>query len=118
MKYFLFFGLLLIISCQKKFDSDEWKSYSGEEILNKHNPRNRMVADLVKNGNLKGKKSVEIRNLLGKPNTKDSSNNIFYYDILESYGMNVEPNHIKTLEIHFNKDSTTAKVYLDEWKKN
>lgn len=104
---------LLLLSCNKEFNSKEWQNTTLEDNLDKNNNRNLMINDLVENKLLMGKNSKEIKTLLGKPDLKDSTKNTFRYETFIDHGWNIDPKYFRGLEIYFNKDSivTSVKIY-------
>lgn len=120
-KRFKIFGIsaliiFMAISCDKKFNSDEWKNTnltSLDNVINKNNNRNLMINDLVESKLLVGKNSKEVKNLLGTPDFKDTLKRTFSYETFEDFGTDIDPKYLKGLDVIFNKDSivTEAKIY-------
>jgi len=108
--------LIFIVGCENfgkmKFDKAKWNE--GYEIESPPPSRNKMLTDLVQNHKLKGLKYNEVIEMLGEPNTHDSTS--FTYDIkVEHSGIDVV--YIKYLEFDFLKDSVITAFHIEEWKK-
>ena len=119
MKSKLYVAVLALITsagCENfnamKFDKVNWNE--GYEVEAPPPSRNRMLNDLVQNHKLKGLKYNEVVQMLGDPNTHDSTT--FTYDIkVEHSGIDVV--YIKYLEFDFSKDSVITGFYVREQKK-
>jgi hypothetical protein len=77
--------------------------------------RPKMLTDLTTNYKLKGLKYSELIELLGIPDSKDSSS--LSYKIIVDYGHDIDPVYTKDLDFTFSKDSIITAVKVNEWKK-
>ncbi len=112
--------IFMAISCDKKFNSDEWKNTNLatlDNVIDKNNNRNLMINDLVESKLLIGKNSKEIKSLLGNEYIKDTLRHTYRYETYEDYGMDIDPKYLKGLEVIFNKDSTVTEVKIYEIKR-
>ncbi len=107
----LFVSLLLLgLGCKQKFDKEKWSQKKEWDYPH----RNKMVKDLLKNHELKGKPFSEVRAMLGEPDDMDGKQ--AYYDIVMKYGSDMEPTYSKELAISFNADSVVTAVEVNEHK--
>jgi hypothetical protein len=90
---------------QEKFDKIKWGTKNGRE----YPYRDKMLKDLIANGNLKGLKKDEVLDLLGQPDRTDNGH--LFYTVDQEVFANIMPLHTKSLVIKLNKDSTV------EWRK-
>ena len=107
------FLLLLLTSCDQKFEKSGWVYKDDME----YPKRRRMVNDLVENYKLKGMTYSQITNLLGNGENGQSEKNKLFYDIIVNYGFDIDPVYIKYLERGFTKDSIVNSFKIVEWKK-
>jgi hypothetical protein len=112
---FCVFFVLILISCNKKFDKGGW-NYSGPDIgdLKEYPNRNKMVDDLLENHTIKGLTIKQVFDLLGET---EMENNTINYTILIDFGSDIDPVHTKDLEIKFNENGIAQSVKIVEWKK-
>ncbi len=79
--------------------------------------RDLMIDDLINNRQIKGLKYQELVKLLGEPQRNwQSDSNQYYYQIVEDYGMDIDPVYTKNLMIRL-RDSVVCEIKLQEWKK-
>ena len=74
-----------------------------------------MLTDLTTNYKLTGLKYSQLIDLLGIPDSKDSSS--LSYKIIVDYGNDIDPVYAKNLDFTFSKDSVITSFNIDEWKK-
>ena len=115
---FIIATAIFLFSCshnsrQIKFDSDKWNEQTDPLFPSKYRPK--MLTDLTSNYKLIGLNYIQIVQLLGIPDDKDSSS--MSYEITVDYGQDIDPVYIKTLEFTFSKDSIITSYKVREWKK-
>lgn len=110
------FCLLFIVALtgcdpHKKFNREQWNYGDGLEFP----LRNEIVDDLVKNHQLKGLNYGQVIDTLGIPQKRDSL--LLAYQILDNSSdfSRKKPAHIKSLVLHFSKDSVVVKAEIKEY---
>lgn len=110
--------LTLLVACndnnkQVKFDKNKWNEQADPLFPSSYRPQ--MLTDLTTNYKLVGFKYSQLIELLGIPDSKDSSS--LSYKIVVDYGHDIDPVYTKDLNFTFSKDSTITSFKVDEWKK-
>jgi|SRR5688572_346963 len=109
--------LFFLLSCnnnkQIKFDKNKWNEQSDPLFPSSYRPK--MLTDLTTNYKLVGFKYSQLIELLGIPDSKDSSS--LSYKIVVDYGHDIDPVYTKDLDFTFSNDSTITSFELNEWKK-
>jgi len=110
--------VVLLFACndsskQVKFDKAKWNEQTDPLFPSSYRPQ--MLTDLTTNYKLVGFKYSQLIELLGTPDTKDSSS--LSYKIVVDYGHDIDPVYTKDLDFTFSKDSTITSFKVDEWKK-
>lgn len=72
-----------------------------------------MVDDLIASRILLGSDSAKVTGLIGHPDHKEPD--LFVYDIVMNYDSDIEPKHVKTLEVHFT-ETLVDTAFLRNWK--
>ena len=106
-----------LISCNpdKSFDNLKWREKGDLGIFPY---RKSMLKDLTTNYKIVGLSYNQTIDLLGVPEGFIAGHtNTLYYDIDLDYGHDIDPIYVKTLEVHFNKDSTITGFDIREWHK-
>ena len=102
------------MSCQHdaKFDSKRWKESGSESIT--LDARANMVNNLMDSRILINKSELEIAELIGNPEKLNitKKGNYKYYPIQEKYGLDIDPEEMSFLEIHFSKKGLSDFVKL------
>lgn len=112
------FALAVLISgtaCerQEKFDTEKWLV----KVDMDYPHRDLMIEDLINNRQIKGLKYPELVKLLGEPERNwQADSNKYYYQIVEDYGMDIDPVYTKNLMIEM-QDSVVTDFEVQEWKK-
>jgi len=112
------FALVLLISVtacerQEKFDTEKWLV----KVDMDYPYRDLMIDDLVNNRQIKGLQYQELVKLLGEPQRNwQADSNQYYYQIVEDYGMDIDPVYTKNLMIQL-QDSVVTEFKVQEWKK-
>jgi hypothetical protein len=113
----LLIGISFFLSCNgdraMKFDKNKWNEQADPLFPSVYRPK--MLTDLTTNYKLKGLKYSELIELLGIPDSKDSSS--LSYKIIVDYGHDIDPVYTKDLDFTFSKDSIITAVKVNEWKK-
>lgn len=98
---------------QIKFDKNKWSEQTDPLFPSSYRPK--MLTDLTTSYKLVGFKYSQLIELLGTPDSKDSSS--LSYKIVVNYGNDIDPIYTKDLDFTFSKDSTITSFKIDEWKK-
>ncbi|MCC7514190.1 MAG: hypothetical protein IT212_05825 [Bacteroidia bacterium] len=98
---------------QVKFDKNKWNDQADPLFPSVY--RSKMLTDLTTNYKLKGLKYSELIELLGIPDSKDSSS--LSYKIVVDYKHDIDPVYTKDLDFTFSKDSIITSFQINEWKK-
>lgn len=116
MIFLLFLGLLFS-SCTNnkeiKFDKDKWAHQIDTEFPS--TDRKKMLKDLSANYRLTGIKYSQLIDLLGSPNSEDSSS--ISYTIIVDYGNDIDPVYTKVLKFFFLKDSIITSFKIVDWRR-
>lgn len=113
-----FTAFVFLLSCnggkkEIKFDKNKWNEQTDPLFPSRY--RSQMLTDLTTNYKLKGLKYSELTELLGVPDTKDSSS--LSYKIMVDYKQDTDPVYTKDLDFSFSKDSIITSFKVNEWKK-
>ena len=118
LKHLVLLIFISFISCNSEIKFEE-KGWNEKADLNSYPNRQKMLNDLMKNHKIKGLKFSELKNLLGKPKIKNTSESITaFYNIETEYGNDIDPVYIKNLEISLNIDSVAQNYIVTNWRKN
>lgn len=104
--------LFLFTSCYNKFNKTKWeKQFDGS-----YPERDKILDDLLSNYNLRGLTYWQLVNLLGKPEHDPEDSGVYYYQIAEDFGHDIDPVYIKNLEFILDKDSIVLDYKIKEYK--
>jgi hypothetical protein len=106
--------LIFVTSCRQEFEKSKWQTQGDLET---YPYRESMLWDILENKKLVGQKLIQIRDLLGPPDSIVDGEMDYIIIIIIDYGSDIDPVYLKHLVVTFDKDTIVTGTKIREWKK-